>query len=64
MMLKPPRGSIARCLDIFKNRLSLNDFSLDFKEFAACGDWQSSLRLFNTRSVRYGASRTSTSMPS
>ncbi|KAE8652579.1 pentatricopeptide repeat-containing protein At1g74850, chloroplastic isoform X1 [Cucumis sativus] len=42
----PPRGSIARCLDIFKNRLSLNDFSLVFKEFAARGDWQRSLRLF------------------
>ncbi|PON34160.1 Smr domain containing protein [Parasponia andersonii] len=42
----PPRGSIARCLDIFKNKLSLNDFALVFKEFAARGDWQRSLRLF------------------
>ncbi|KAJ8753620.1 hypothetical protein K2173_022861 [Erythroxylum novogranatense] len=42
----PPRGSIARCLDIFKNRLSLNDFALVFKEFAQRGDWQRSLRLF------------------
>lgn len=24
----PPRGSIARCLDTFKNKLSLSDFSL------------------------------------
>ncbi|MCD7455417.1 hypothetical protein HAX54_028068 [Datura stramonium] len=42
----PPRGSIARCLDTFKNKLSLSDFSLVFKEFAARGDWQRSLRLF------------------
>ncbi|KAF2607941.1 hypothetical protein F2Q68_00046456 [Brassica cretica] len=42
----PPRGSIARCLDIFKNKLSLNDFALVFKEFAGRGDWQRSLRLF------------------
>ncbi|XAR50119.1 hypothetical protein NMG60_11004359 [Bertholletia excelsa] len=42
----PPRGSIARCLDAFKNKLSLNDFALVFKEFAARGDWQRSLRLF------------------
>ncbi|KAI4343800.1 hypothetical protein L6164_011108 [Bauhinia variegata] len=42
----PPRGSIARCLDTFKNKLSLNDFALVFKEFAQRGDWQRSLRLF------------------
>ncbi|ESR52958.1 pentatricopeptide repeat-containing protein [Citrus sinensis] len=42
----PPRGSIARCLDMFKNKLSLNDFALVFKEFAQRGDWQRSLRLF------------------
>ncbi|KAJ0048289.1 hypothetical protein Pint_15352 [Pistacia integerrima] len=42
----PPRGSIARCLDLFKNKLSLNDFALVFKEFAQRGDWQRSLRLF------------------
>uniref|UniRef100_A0A7N1A6W7 Smr domain-containing protein n=1 Tax=Kalanchoe fedtschenkoi TaxID=63787 RepID=A0A7N1A6W7_KALFE len=42
----PPRGSIARCLDVFKNKLSLNDFAFVFKEFAARGDWQRSLRLF------------------
>lgn len=42
----PPRGSIARCLDMFKNKLSLNDFVLVFKEFAQRGDWQRSLRLF------------------
>ncbi|KAJ7956304.1 Pentatricopeptide repeat-containing protein [Quillaja saponaria] len=42
----PPRGSIARCLDSFKNKLSLNDFALVFKEFAQRGDWQRSLRLF------------------
>lgn len=42
----PPRGSIARCLESFKNRLSLPDFALVFKEFARRGDWQRSLRLF------------------
>ncbi|KAI7986837.1 Pentatricopeptide repeat-containing protein [Camellia lanceoleosa] len=42
----PPRGSIARCLDSFKNKLSLSDFALVFKEFASRGDWQRSLRLF------------------
>ncbi|KAK7265737.1 hypothetical protein RJT34_33360 [Clitoria ternatea] len=42
----PPRGSIARCIDPFKNKLSLNDFALVFKEFAQRGDWQRSLRLF------------------
>ncbi|KAK7330428.1 hypothetical protein VNO77_24622 [Canavalia gladiata] len=42
----PPRGSIARCLDPFKNKLSQNDFALVFKEFAQRGDWQRSLRLF------------------
>ncbi|KAL3513250.1 hypothetical protein ACH5RR_025967 [Cinchona calisaya] len=42
----PPRGSIARCLDAFKNKLSLSHFSQVFKEFAARGDWQRSLRLF------------------
>ncbi|KAL0440822.1 UNVERIFIED_CONTAM: Pentatricopeptide repeat-containing protein, chloroplastic, partial [Sesamum radiatum] len=42
----PPRGSIARCLDAFKNKLSLSDFSHVFKEFAHRGDWQRSLRLF------------------
>ncbi|XWS48102.1 hypothetical protein CRYUN_Cryun13aG0044200 [Craigia yunnanensis] len=42
----PPRGSMARCLDIFRNKLSLNDFALVFKEFTHCGDWQRSLRLF------------------
>ncbi|MED6199406.1 Pentatricopeptide repeat-containing protein, chloroplastic [Stylosanthes scabra] len=42
----PPRGSIARCLDAFKSKLSLNDFALVFKEFAARGDWQRTLRLF------------------
>ncbi|XP_019153086.1 PREDICTED: pentatricopeptide repeat-containing protein At1g74850, chloroplastic [Ipomoea nil] len=42
----PPRGSIARCLDTFRNKLSLTDFSHVFKEFAARCDWQRSLRLF------------------
>ncbi|KAH9329592.1 hypothetical protein KI387_001700 [Taxus chinensis] len=42
----PPRGSIARCLDVYKKKLSLNDFSLIFREFAQRGDWQRALRLF------------------
>ncbi|XP_024971606.1 pentatricopeptide repeat-containing protein At1g74850, chloroplastic isoform X1 [Cynara cardunculus var. scolymus] len=42
----PPRGSVARCLEPFKNKLSLNDFALVFKELAQRGDWQRSLRLF------------------
>lgn len=42
----PPRGSIARCLESFRNRLSLADFVAVFKEFAGRGDWQRSLRLF------------------
>ncbi|KAJ6804212.1 pentatricopeptide repeat-containing protein-like, chloroplastic [Iris pallida] len=42
----PPRGSIARCLDSFRGRLSLPDFALVFKEFSRRGDWQRSLRLF------------------
>ncbi|XP_073123434.1 pentatricopeptide repeat-containing protein At1g74850, chloroplastic [Henckelia pumila] len=42
----PPRGSIARCLDTFKNKLSLSDFSHVFREFAHRSDWQRSLRLF------------------
>lgn len=29
----PPRGSIARCLDVFKNKLTQNDFALVFKVF-------------------------------
>ncbi|KAJ8452385.1 hypothetical protein Cgig2_006190 [Carnegiea gigantea] len=42
----PPRASIARFLEPFKNKLTLNDFALVFKEFAQRGDWQRSLRLF------------------
>ncbi|GAB2213183.1 hypothetical protein Drorol1_Dr00021205 [Drosera rotundifolia] len=41
-----PRGSVARCLEPFKNRASINDFVLVFKEFAARGDWHRALRLF------------------
>jgi pentatricopeptide repeat protein len=42
----PPRGSIARCMESYRNKISLNDFSLIFREFAQRGDWQRSLRLF------------------
>ncbi|KAH0457436.1 hypothetical protein IEQ34_012751 [Dendrobium chrysotoxum] len=42
----PPRGSIARCLETFRGRVSLSDFALVFREFARRGDWQRSLRLF------------------
>jgi len=40
------RGSVARCLDVFKNKLSSKDFALVFKEFSQRGDLQRSLRLF------------------
>ncbi|GER50029.1 pentatricopeptide repeat-containing protein [Striga asiatica] len=42
----PPRGSISRCLEPFRNKLSLSDFTNVFREFAQRGDWQRSLRLF------------------
>lgn len=42
----PPRGSIARCLELYRNRLSLPDYALVYKEFARRGDWQRLLRLF------------------
>lgn len=41
-----PRGSIARTMDGFKNKLSMHDFSLIFREFAQRSDWQKALRLF------------------
>ena len=41
-----PRGSIARCMEGFRNKLSMHDFSLIFREFAQRGDWQKALRLF------------------
>jgi len=41
-----PRGSVARCLDVLKNKLSSKDFALVFKEFSQRGDLQRSLRLF------------------
>ncbi|KAG0463848.1 hypothetical protein HPP92_019917 [Vanilla planifolia] len=42
----PPRGSIARCLETFRGRVSISDFAVIFREFAQRGDWQRSLRLF------------------
>ncbi|CAM6120304.1 unnamed protein product [Calypogeia fissa] len=42
----PSRHSIARCMEPYRNKLSLNDFSLIFREFAQRGDWQRALRLF------------------
>ncbi|XP_078171721.1 plastid transcriptionally active 2 isoform X1 [Carex rostrata] len=42
----PPRGSIAKCLETCKNKLSISDFALVYREFARRGDWQRSLRLF------------------
>lgn len=41
-----PRGSMARCMEGFKSKLSMHDFSLVFREFAQRGDWQKALRLF------------------
>ncbi|GLJ15964.1 hypothetical protein SUGI_0264000 [Cryptomeria japonica] len=42
----PPRGSVAKCLEPYKKKLLLNDFSVIFREFAQRGDWQRTLRLF------------------
>jgi len=41
-----PRGSIAKCMEGFRSKLSMHDFSLIFREFAQRGDWQKALRLF------------------
>ncbi|KAJ4851382.1 Pentatricopeptide repeat-containing protein, chloroplastic [Turnera subulata] len=42
----PPRGSIARCIQLYKNKLSMNDFAVVYREFAQRGEWQRVLRLF------------------
>ncbi|KAG8098809.1 hypothetical protein GUJ93_ZPchr0013g37425 [Zizania palustris] len=42
----PPRGSIARCLETARHRLTLQDFDAVYREFSRRGDWQRSLRLF------------------
>ncbi|KAE8794036.1 pentatricopeptide repeat-containing protein [Hordeum vulgare] len=41
-----PRGSIARCLETAKHRLTLQDFAAVYREFSRRGDWQRSMRLF------------------
>lgn len=41
-----PRGSIARCLETARHRLTLQDFAAVYREFSRRGDWQRSLRLF------------------
>ncbi|KAI5070376.1 hypothetical protein GOP47_0014719 [Adiantum capillus-veneris] len=41
-----PRASIARCMDSYRNKLSMKDFSLIFREFGQRGDWERALRLF------------------
>ncbi|CAI7786295.1 unnamed protein product [Closterium sp. NIES-53] len=41
-----PRGSISRCMETFKGKLTLPDFALIFKEFAQRGDWIRAMRLF------------------
>eukprot|EP00850_Spirogloea_muscicola_P003855 SM000016S01843 [mRNA] locus=s16:152197:163345:- [translate_table: standard] len=41
-----PRGSISRCMESYRHRLTLQDFSLIFREFAQRGDSQRALRLF------------------
>ncbi|XP_020148765.1 uncharacterized protein [Aegilops tauschii subsp. strangulata] len=41
-----PRGSIARCLETAKHRLTLQDFAAVYREFSRRGDWQRSVRLF------------------
>jgi pentatricopeptide repeat protein len=42
----PPRGSIARCLETARHRLTLQDFAAVYREFSRRGDWQRSMRLF------------------
>lgn len=41
-----PRASIARCMEGYRNKLSMKDFSLIFREFGLRGDWERALRLF------------------
>jgi pentatricopeptide repeat protein len=41
-----PRGSIARTMDVYRNKLTMQDFALIFREFAQRSDWQKALRLF------------------
>eukprot|EP00250_Pteridium_aquilinum_P015129 c22399_g1_i1 orf=446-3445(-) len=41
-----PRASITRCMDGYRNKLSMKDFSLIFREFGQRGDWERALRLF------------------
>lgn len=41
-----PRASITRCMDSYRNKLSMKDFSLIFREFGQRGDWERALRLF------------------
>lgn len=41
-----PRGSIARTMEGYRNKLTMQDFSLIFREFAQRSDWQKALRLF------------------
>ncbi|XP_002964905.2 pentatricopeptide repeat-containing protein At1g74850, chloroplastic [Selaginella moellendorffii] len=42
----PPRGSVTRCMDLYRSKLTMQDFSLIFREFAARSDWHRALRLF------------------
>ena len=41
-----PRGSIARTMEVYRNKLTMQDFALIFREFAQRSDWQKALRLF------------------
>uniref|UniRef100_A0ACD5WFG3 Uncharacterized protein n=1 Tax=Avena sativa TaxID=4498 RepID=A0ACD5WFG3_AVESA len=41
-----PRGSIAKCLETARHRLTLQDFAAVYREFSRRGDWQRSTRLF------------------
>lgn len=41
-----PRASITRCMDSYRNKLSMKDFSLIFREFGQRGDWERAVRLF------------------
>ena len=41
-----PRASITRCMESYRNKLSMKDFSLIFREFGQRGDWERAVRFF------------------
>ncbi|KAH7277227.1 hypothetical protein KP509_39G041000 [Ceratopteris richardii] len=41
-----PRSSITRCMESYRNKLSMKDFSLIFREFGQRRDWERAYKLF------------------